>query len=248
MGRAEDKPPDITEPQRLAGFYIAHNLELIRKHWKAFASVAFLAFSAGFALAWYLVVASKNATIETLQTSITNLRPDNEKLQKANDKLTRENADLKLAASRNDTASQFLLDNLYSNVVFETFSPTNTDRVRYDVLPNKDLQIFFKLKHAPIPNSLQGTFCIMYGDNGYGPNSPIENPIAHIRNVGTMFIYGIWSYTNSILSDNNSPIKGPVLTLQYVKDNRETNLFQNIEIRNKDLLLDGKRFDRPTEP
>jgi hypothetical protein len=61
--------PDLTDPKKFAGHHITNSWAHLKVAWKAVVSIAVICFLAGFFLAWNLVVASKNATIETLQFS-----------------------------------------------------------------------------------------------------------------------------------------------------------------------------------
>jgi hypothetical protein len=197
----------------------------------AFVLVLLLGLAGGWLFAWKVVVASKDATIQTWETSDRVKQSRLDQIQKDNDAFAKQISELKSTASHNTASTQSLLDDLYSNMTFEPIATTNTDRFVYDVLTNGHYQAFLKLKYAPIPNSLQG---FITGENLIP--GPIDTPVAHIRNVATVFLWGEWKFTNVVFA------------VQYVRDTRETNLFQKVEIRQGDLLLDGKRFERPLEP
>jgi hypothetical protein len=97
MSERKDNPPPITEPTKRAGHEIEKGLPGLIANWRAVASVMLIAFLMGFGLAWYLVVASKNATIETLTTASTEKDSKIDLLQKDNEKLQRQNVELKAA-------------------------------------------------------------------------------------------------------------------------------------------------------
>jgi hypothetical protein len=65
----QTEAPDLTDPKRFAGHHIQTSWLNLKAAWKAVASIAVICFVAGFLVAWNLVVASKNAAIETLQIS-----------------------------------------------------------------------------------------------------------------------------------------------------------------------------------
>lgn len=65
----QGEEPDLTDPQKFAGHHIVKSWPNLVAAWKAVVSIAVICFVAGFLVAWNLVVASKNAAIETLQIS-----------------------------------------------------------------------------------------------------------------------------------------------------------------------------------
>jgi hypothetical protein len=95
MAETKDNPPPITEPTKRAGHEIEKGWPHLKAAWRAVLAVAVLAFLLGFGLAWQLVVASKNATIETLTTASKEKDSKIELLQKDNEKLQRQNVELK---------------------------------------------------------------------------------------------------------------------------------------------------------
>lgn len=92
-----ENPPPITEPTKRAGHEIEKGWPVLKAAPRAVASVSFLSGLLGFCLAWYIVVASKNATIETLSTSTKEKDSTIDLLQKENDKLQKQNLELKTA-------------------------------------------------------------------------------------------------------------------------------------------------------
>lgn len=97
MSATKENPPPITEPTKRAGHEIEKGWPHLKAAWRAVVSVAVIAFLLGFGLAWQLVVASKNATIETLITAAGIKDKAIERLDKENEKLSKENAELKSA-------------------------------------------------------------------------------------------------------------------------------------------------------
>jgi len=65
----QTEEPDLTDLKKFAGYHIQRNLSNLKAAGKAVASITVICFVAGFLVAWNLVVASKNAAIETLQIS-----------------------------------------------------------------------------------------------------------------------------------------------------------------------------------
>jgi len=97
----EATAPDITEPLKFSLHHIAKNWHHLKAVPMAFGAVAVLAFAAGWLLAWQIVVTSKNATIETLQTSVTDKTGRIDELQKENERLSGQNKELRSAVADN---------------------------------------------------------------------------------------------------------------------------------------------------
>lgn len=81
FGRTKEQAPDITEPKKFAWHQISTNWHHLRAASLAVASIVVIAFVSGFLLAWNMVVASKDATIETLKTAKEIEDKENEKLR-----------------------------------------------------------------------------------------------------------------------------------------------------------------------
>ena len=97
MSGIKDNPPPITEPTKRAGHEIEKGWPHLKAAPLAVASVAVISFLMGFLLAWNIVVAGKNTTIETLNTAAGTKDKTIERLDKENDKLQRQNLELKTA-------------------------------------------------------------------------------------------------------------------------------------------------------
>jgi septal ring factor EnvC (AmiA/AmiB activator) len=93
----KENPPPITEPTKRAGHEIEKGWPHLIAAWPASLSLVFISALLGFLLAWYMVVASKNATIETLTTASKEKDTKIDQLQKENEKLQRQNAESKTA-------------------------------------------------------------------------------------------------------------------------------------------------------
>src|ERR1035437_8078030 len=103
MDEPESKQPNIAEPINRAGYHIEKDWPHLRAAPLAFGGVALVCFVCGFLLAWGWVVASKNATIESLQVASTEKQAKIDGLQKENEKLLKQTLDLKSAIAENAT-------------------------------------------------------------------------------------------------------------------------------------------------
>jgi predicted RNase H-like nuclease (RuvC/YqgF family) len=97
MSEAKGNPPPITEPTKRAGHEIEKGWPHLKAAPLAVASVAVVAFLMGFLLAWNIVVAGKNTTIETLTTASKEKDSKIDQLQKEDDKLQKQNRELNSA-------------------------------------------------------------------------------------------------------------------------------------------------------
>jgi uncharacterized protein YlxW (UPF0749 family) len=102
MPTTKENLPPITEPTKRAGHEIEKGWPLLSAHPLLFVSVSFIAFLLGFSLAWVLVVASKNATIETLGTANKEKDLKIEQLQKDNENLKTEDKELRNVVLREE--------------------------------------------------------------------------------------------------------------------------------------------------
>ena len=78
----KDELPDISNPTKLAGQHVFADLPHLIKGWRGALGLLLLGLVVGFGFAWVLVVASKNATIETLSTGIRERDAKIERLEK----------------------------------------------------------------------------------------------------------------------------------------------------------------------
>jgi hypothetical protein len=98
MGETKDNPPPITNPVERAGHELERGFPFLWKRaWKTVVSLIFVSGLLGFCLAWFLVVASKNATIETLTTATKEKDVKIDQLQKQDETLQKQNLELKTA-------------------------------------------------------------------------------------------------------------------------------------------------------
>ena len=96
VGRTTEITPDITEPKKFAWHHISTNWHHLWAARLAVASIAVITSLSGFFLAWNIVVASKDATIEALRTA-------KEIGDKENDKLRGQVADLRAYRAQDAT-------------------------------------------------------------------------------------------------------------------------------------------------
>lgn len=89
----EEKTPDITEPRRFAWHHISKNYHHLRAARIAVGAIAVIAFLAGWLLAWNIIVASRDATIEKWRSAAEIADKENEKLSKQNQELKSANTD-----------------------------------------------------------------------------------------------------------------------------------------------------------
>jgi hypothetical protein len=119
---------------------------------------------------------------------------------------------------------EFLVDNLFSKMVANTFSANETNRVTCRKLDNGALNVAMKLQFAPIKGSILVIISV-------GANSGIQQT----------FFYKDLIYKNIIFYRlNGYDINNTFFKIQYAKDSRETNLVSNVEfIDDKIVSCDG---------
>jgi hypothetical protein len=121
---------------------------------------------------------------------------------------------------------EFLVDNLFSKMVFAHFSTSDTNQVATVNITNDADQVIVKLTSAPIPGSIQ-TYIRPGGPFDIPQN--IQTPLVVYKNV---IMYRVYKYD----------MKTTLFSIQYVIDTRETNLFQTIVVRGKQCFVDNMLF------
>lgn len=140
-------------------------------------------------------------------SNVTALRSEIEQLKKANAELP---------------------GNLYSKMAYEMISARNTNQVIWRHGADGLRIACVKLRHAPVPGSLQGDFKYDGGAN-IVPSPVWKNPVSTQKNVLILGFRGNYSYDAMIFD------------LKYMADSNETNLFKHAEFVNDDtVLLDGQ--------
>jgi len=105
---------------------------------------------------------------------------------------------------------EFLVDNLFAKTVEDKFSGTDTNRVTYMKMENDIYNVAIKLQFAPIKGSIQ----VIVG--GGIPQTSYYDALIY-KNV---IFYSLHGYD----------IKNISFSIHYVRDTRETNLVNNVEI------------------
>ncbi len=116
---------------------------------------------------------------------------------------------------------EFLVDSLFSKMTFETILGSDTNRVFIHHEADGNLQAYFVLHSAPIRGSLQATARDQF-------STPFTYPIGLIRNIAVQRFGAGWKLDTG------------TFTFQYVRDTRETNLFQRAGFEEHNLFIDGK--------
>lgn len=89
MSKTKQSPPDPTEISKFAWYHVSGNWHHIKAALLPVLILVILSFGLGFLLAYQLVLASKDSTIENLRTA-------NELLYKENEKLSRQVSELRI--------------------------------------------------------------------------------------------------------------------------------------------------------
>jgi hypothetical protein len=85
--------------------------------------------------------------------------------------------------------------------------------------------LFLKMKHAPLDFNIQGWVS--------SPSLPTQSPLTslnHVHNIVYTYCSGAWS------------LKDGLFSIQYVKDEDDTNVIKNVAFLGQDAYLDGKRL------
>jgi len=145
---------------------------------------------------------------------------------------TLSSAQTNIAAEQKQIANvQFIVDNLYSKMVFEEVSASDTNRVTHLHLTNDIDEVVIKLQYTPIIQSIQA-----YINNGdaLGTSQRLKNPADIYHNL---LMFGLWKYDLNKSS----------FSVQYVRDTRETNAFQKIELRENNIFVNDLQFSTSTD-
>lgn len=174
-----------------------------------------------------MALANQEIKIQTAQTNITSQQ---ENIANQYQQISSVQSDLAIAQTNLNVQAvkiqnvEFLVDNLFSKMVFEDISASDTNRFASIHQTNGTDVVFFLLKNAPIPGSFQGT---IKGGGGLNIPQTMENPVQTTKN------FLLWHLSGFDLKQTS-------FSFQYVKDTRETNLFQKLEVRDNIIFLDGK--------
>jgi hypothetical protein len=173
------------------------------------------------------VLADQEAKIQSAQTNIAsqqeNITHQYQEISAVQNNLATAQTNLNTQAAKIQDV-EFLVDNLYSKMVFENFSVSDTNHALSMHLTNDIYEVVVKLQNVPIPRSIQGT--IIPGDGFNIPQSMV-NPIESTKNLLFDQLHGY-------------DLNKTSFSFQYVKDSRETNLIQNVEVRENQIFIDDK--------
>jgi hypothetical protein len=122
----------------------------------------------------------------------------------------------------NDTANN-VVSGLYSNMVFDTFSGSDSNHVVKYASEGATIHVIIRLNYVPIPGSILG---IVRGGGGLDIPQNLVGPIPVNRNVFA------WSLTGYDLATTS-------FSIQYVKDARETNIVRQVTTSSGNVFVDG---------
>jgi len=119
---------------------------------------------------------------------------------------------------------EFLVNNLFGKMTYETFSGEDSNRVMVLPLEGDNKILFLKLKAAPLKYSVQ---CM---GEGLITGQHSLSPMLQEANIAYSYISG------------DANLRGITYHVQYVRDTRVTNLVQKVEFKGTDTFFDDKRF------
>jgi hypothetical protein len=122
-----------------------------------------------------------------------------------------------------------LLGSLYSNMAFEEFRASDTNHVQSYQETNGPIRLAIKLSSVPIPNSIQAFLEI---ESPYTQAKKLPDPVKTYKNVILERIVG-----------PNLDLNRIMLSFQYIKDTRQTNLHTQVQFRGTNLFFNGNLFE-----
>ena len=118
--------------------------------------------------------------------------------------------------------------NLFSKVIYETISSTDTNNFIKHRMSAGAWRVYFKLQSVPMPGSLQGSIASQL----FLEDRSFRGPHTLVKNILFKEFWGEWQ-----------DFKDMSFNVQYVPDSRETNLIKRVEVVSDNLvLLDGNRI------
>lgn len=120
---------------------------------------------------------------------------------------------------------QYFVKNLYSKTYVEQFEFSDTNRVFILQVDKGTKQLFLKLKYVPLRNSVEGNI-----DCGILTLNAFPVIMNSFRNFAHQTVTG------------DADLRNCKMQIRYVRDARETNLYQHIEFVGTDVFLDGKKL------
>jgi hypothetical protein len=121
----------------------------------------------------------------------------------------------------NDTANN-VVSGLYSNMVFETFSGSDSNHVEKYASNGSSMRILIKLNSVPVAGSIRLT---VKGGGGLGFPQDYPGLLHTYRNI---FPCNLTDYD----------LATTTFMIQYVKDNHETNIIQKIKLNGTNIFYD----------
>lgn len=122
-------------------------------------------------------------------------------------------------------AANNVVSGLYSNMVFETFSGSDSNHVVKISSDGNKIRVLIRLNHFPVVGSIQMTIKGGKGMLGQVPQI-VSGPIRPLRNVISITLFDYDLTTTSF-------------SVQYVKESRETNIVQDITVHGANVFYDG---------
>jgi hypothetical protein len=120
----------------------------------------------------------------------------------------------------------YLVKNLFENMVYESVSCSDTNKIAYLQKKDGHIQLWIKLQYAPIPQSIEMS---VHTEGSLTPHSTMVGPFTTFKNVLPWNLY-------------NYDMQKTSISFKYVKDVRETNLVKTVTIQDTNTFsIDGQR-------
>jgi hypothetical protein len=140
-----------------------------------------------------------------------------------------------------DIDVESLINGLYSRVVVEIFPISDTSRVTVQNVHWSHTRIFLKLKYVPVANSIQAIEQshpgLIRGLLGLIVGSPYAKEIS----LGVGNNKNIAFFLRAAQWDLPEYPQNAVFILKYTKMEQETNLFNKVEVKGKDVFFDNEK-------
>jgi hypothetical protein len=175
------------------------------------------------------VLADQETKIQNSQTNIAfqqeNIASQYQQISTVQSELATAQTNLNLQAIKIQDV-EYLVDNLFSKMVFENISASDTNQVAFINITNERDEAFIKLQYVPIEGSIQ-----LFVSPGEGMNIPTRVPVA-VGAYKNILLQGLVKFDKNKAS----------FSILYVKDTREKNLYQKIEVRDDNCFIDNMIF------
>lgn len=124
--------------------------------------------------------------------------------------------------AESDAADLRSIADVYSRMTYEAIPGVDTNLVAVRTFSNNVTQVFLKLKHIPVPTSIDGII--------QSPNNT-QSPLA-INGVHTNIV---WCFFNP-----GQYHEGSVFSFKYATNRVETNLVEKVDVRAGEVYMDGR--------